>query len=215
MNKSLLITATWEHVKAALKNDSTGHDHWHIYRVWKMAEKIAVIEKADHTIVALAALLHDIGDWKLQADGVDRSAELATQWLRSQHCDETEVAAICDIINNISFRGGKERAALSLEGQIVQDADRLDAIGAIGIARAFTYGGAKQRALYDPNDVPVIGQDVAQYKNNKTSTINHFYEKLLLLKDRMNTEAAKQIAQQRHAYMENFLREFLKEWEGV
>jgi uncharacterized protein len=182
--------------------------------VWKNAITICNHEKADSFMVQLAALLHDLDDWKFNEAG-DETPLRARAWLDS--CDvEIPVAdKICEIITHISYKGANvENKMKSLEGFIVQDADRLDAIGAIGIGRAFAYGGYKNRPMYDPASKPQLHSTFEQYKNSKSATINHFYEKLLLLKDMMNTETAKRIAEQRHEVMVVFLDQFMSEWEG-
>ena len=171
-------------------------------------------EKADSFIVQLAALLHDLDDWKFN-DPEDETPHRAKAWLDSFSLDPSITDAVCRIIRHISFKGAKVANKMdSLEGFIVQDADRLDAIGAIGIARAFAYGGYKNRPLYDPDSLPQTHQTFEQYKNSNSATINHFYEKLLLLKGMMNTATAKRIAEQRHAYMVQYLHQFMNEWEG-
>lgn len=196
-----------------MSGDSSGHDWWHIHRVWHNALAIAGHEVVDTTVVQLAALLHDIGDWKFHDGDETAGPRLARQWLEGQQVDEVTIAHVCDIIANLSFKGaGVEVPTLSLEGQVVQDADRLDAIGAIGIARAFAYGGSKGRQMHDPDAAPTMHATFEQYKANTGTTINHFHEKLLLLKDRLNTPTARAMAERRHAFMLEFLREFEAEW---
>lgn len=215
MNASNLIDRTAEHVQTVLAGDGTGHDRWHVYRVWKMAQRIGRAENADLFVVELAALLHDIADWKLHDGDALVGPARAKEWLDSQHAVPDVSEHVCQIIGSISFKGaGVRQPPLSLEGRVVQDADRLDAIGAIGIARAFTYGGAKGRAVYDPAIKPVEHRTAEAYLNSGGHTINHFYEKLLLLKDRMNTTTGRAIADQRHNFMEDYLRRFYEEWEG-
>lgn len=209
-----IIRRTVEHVRAVFAQDSSGHDWWHIYRVWQVAQTIGAREGGDPFVVQMAALLHDLDDYKLfpDADGTPRRA---LAWMGQVGLDEAVTAHVRDIITGLSFKGAKVSDEMpTLEGKIVQDADRLDAIGAIGIARAFAYGGYKGRALYDPADAPTLYTDYEQYKKNQSNTINHFYEKLLLLRDRIKTPTARQIADQRHAFMEQFLAQFYKEWEG-
>jgi uncharacterized protein len=214
MNQTDLLQKTAAYIKQEFSNDSSGHDWWHIYRVWKNAITICEHEKADSFIVQLAALLHDLDDWKFNESG-DETPLRAKAWLDSLAIDRSITDAVCRIIIHISYKGaGVENKMDSLEGFIVQDADRLDAIGAIGIGRAFAYGGYKNRAMYDPESPPQLHQTFEEYKNSKSATINHFYEKLLLLKDMMNTPTAKRIAEQRHAVMVQFLDQFMKEWEG-
>ena len=214
MNQQEIIQKTAEYIKQEFQNDSSGHDWWHIYRVWKTAITLCEQEKADPFIVQLAALLHDLDDWKFN-QSEDETPLRARRWLESCFVDIHIADKVCQIIQHISYKGaGVENKMNSLEGFIVQDADRLDAIGAIGIARAFAYGGYKNRMIYDPASKPEMHETFEEYKNSKSDTINHFYEKLLLLKDMMNTSAAKQIAEQRHAVMVRFLEQFMKEWEG-
>ena len=216
MNQTDIIQKTVDYIKGEFSSDSSGHDWWHIYRVWKNAITICEhdAQQADAFIVQLAALLHDLDDWKFNDSG-DETPLRAKAWLDSLSIDRSITDAVCHIITHISYKGADvENKMDSLEGFIVQDADRLDAIGAIGIARAFAYGGYKDRPMYDPGTPPQLHQTFEQYKNSNSATINHFYEKLLLLKDMMNTPAAKRIAQQRHEYMEQFLDQFMNEWEG-
>jgi uncharacterized protein len=214
MTNEDIIAKTADYVRQEFQNDSSGHDWWHIYRVWKTALAICKYENADVYIVELAALLHDLDDWKL-TPSADGSPLRAAAWLRQLEVDTAVSAQVCDIITHLSFKGaGVENKISTIEGKIVQDADRLDAIGAVGIGRAFAYGGHAGRPLYDPDEPPRMHASFEQYKNSQSATINHFYEKLLLLKDRMNTETAKKIAEDRHAFMEQFLERFLNEWDG-
>jgi len=214
MNQSHIIQKTAEYIKQEFSEDSSGHDWWHIYRVWKNAITICEHEKADPFIVELAALLHDLDDWKFNDTG-DETPLRAKAWLDSCGVEIPIADEVCEIIKHISYKGaGVENKMKSLEGFIVQDADRLDAIGAIGIGRAFAYGGYKNRPMYDPESAPQMHATFEQYKNSKSATINHFYEKLLLLKDMMNTPTAQKIAEQRHEVMLGFLDQFMKEWEG-
>ncbi|HNC07611.1 MAG TPA: HD domain-containing protein [Anaerolineales bacterium] len=214
MTRDEVIQKTADYIKQEFLNDSSGHDWWHIYRVWKNAIAICEIEKADAYLVQLAALLHDLDDWKFNASG-DETPLRARAWLDSCSIDPITADNVCKIITHISYKGaGVENKMDSLEGFIVQDADRLDAIGAIGIGRAFAYGGYKNRPLYDPDMPPKLHASFEEYKNSKSATINHFYEKLLLLKGMMNTQTAKRIAEQRHKVMEDFLSQFMLEWEG-
>lgn len=201
-------------VKARFITDSGGHDWWHIHRVWKMSKFIAEKEGADLFIVELAALLHDIADWKYHHGDEFIGGKTARSLLSNYPISESIVNEVVLIIDSLSFKGAAvETPMISLEGKIVQDADRLDAIGAIGIARTFAYGGMKGRSMYDPVVKPHLHDTFEAYKNAVGPTINHFYEKLLLLKDRMNTETAKQIAAKRHTFMEVFLTQFFEEWE--
>ncbi len=214
MNKNDIIQKTAEYIKGEFSNDSSGHDWWHIYRVWKNAITICEYEKADRFIVELAALLHDLDDWKFNESG-DETPLRARVWLESCSVDIPTAETVCEIIKHISYKGAAvENKIKSIEGFIVQDADRLDAIGAIGIGRAFAYGGYKNRMMYDPDSPPQMHTSFEEYKNSKSATINHFYEKLLLLKDMMNTKTAKRIAEQRHSVMVEFLGQFMDEWDG-
>jgi uncharacterized protein len=214
MTPNEMIEKTAEYVRCEFQNDSSGHDWWHIHRVWKNALSICRGEKADIFIVELAALLHDLDDWKLNPSA-DGTPVRAAAWLRQMGVDSAVSEHVCQIIAHLSFKGaGVENKINTIEGMIVQDADRLDAIGAVGIGRAFAYGGHAGRPIYDPNEPPQMHQSFEQYKNSRSATINHFYEKLFLLKERMNTPTAKRIAGERHAYMEEFVARFLREWDG-
>jgi len=215
MNKPAILKATKKHVRKMLEGEGSGHDWWHIYRVWMMSKRLAKGEKADMFVVELAALLHDIADWKFNKGRFDIGPKIARAWLEKLKVDEAAIAHVCEIVKNISFKGaGVKNLINTKEGMVVQDADRLDAMGAIGIARAFAYGGYAGRTMYDPEIKSVKHRSFAAYKNAKSGTINHFYEKLLLLKDRMNTKTAKKIAAARHKFMEQYLDHFYKEWEG-
>jgi len=215
MNTTDLINNTILFVKQKLENAEGGHDWFHIERVYKNAILIAKEENCNLQIVQLGALLHDIADSKFHDGDESVGPKVAKAFLESQDVSEDIIDAVINIIENISFKGGNfEKKINSIELDIVQDADRLDAIGAIGIARTFNYGGFKNRKLYDPEIAPNLTMSKEEYKNSQAPTINHFYEKLLLLKDKMNTETGKQIAQQRHRFMESFLAQFYAEWEG-
>ena len=215
MNTTDLINNTILFVKQKLENAEGGHDWFHIERVYKNALLIAKEENCNLQIVQLGALLHDIADSKFHDGDESVGPKVAKAFLESQDVSEDIIDAVINIIENISFKGGNfEKKINSIELDIVQDADRLDAIGAIGIARTFNYGGFKNRTLYDPEIAPNLTMSKEEYKNSQAPTINHFYEKLLLLKDKMNTETGKQIAQQRHRFMESFLAQFYAEWEG-
>lgn len=210
-----LINKTVDFVKNSLQNAESGHDWWHIERVWKNTQLLLKTEKADHLIVELAALLHDIADAKFHDGNEDIGPATARNFLQSLAVSENIVYHVEQIIRHISFKSSFEPAHYSsIEMKVVQDADRLDAIGAIGIARAFTYGGYKNRELYNPAIAPNLNQTKEEYKNSTAPTLNHFYEKLLLLKDKMNTPSGKTIAIQRHAFMEGFLKQFNAEWVG-
>ena len=211
----MLIEKTIAFVKQKLKNAEGGHDWFHIERVYKNALLIAKEETCDLTVVKLGALLHDIADSKFHDGDETVGPRTARTFLESQNIEETTIQHVINIIENISFKGGNfEKKFDSLELEIVQDADRLDAIGAIGIARTFNYGGFKNRTLYNPEIAPNLNMSKEEYKISEAPTLNHFYEKLLLLKDKMNTETGKKIALERHNYMENFLSQFLEELEG-
>lgn len=216
MNKKQVIKNTAEFVQSSLKNAEGGHDWFHILRVWNNAKLIAKTENIDHFIVELGALLHDIADSKFHNGDETIGPKIAREFLESLHVQETVIIHVEHIITNISYKGGNfQQKFNSTELAVIQDADRLDAIGAIGIARCFNYGGFKNRPLYNPEIEPNLHQTKEEYKNNSAPTINHFYEKLLLLKDRMNTKTGKKIAEERHQYMETFLQQFYDEWEGL
>lgn len=209
-----MIQNTADFVKEQLANTEGGHDWWHIYRVWNNTKLILKTEKADRLICELGALLHDISDHKFHSDPATGPDKAGT-FLRLQAAEERTIHGVIDIIENISFSSSFEHPGKkSPELQVVQDADRLDAMGAIGIARAFNYGGFKNRKIYDPQVHPVIYSSTEEYAGSQSPTINHFYEKLLLLKDRMNTATGKAIAEKRHEYMEDFLNRFFEEWKG-
>ncbi len=215
MDRQLMVDKTAEYVKERMAGDSSGHDWWHVYRVWKTAVRIGKKEGVDLFTVELAALLHDIADFKFHGGDESAGPRAAREWLEKLGTDESVVFHVCEIIRDISFKGANVSTKMKTkEGMVVQDADRLDAIGAIGIARTFAYGGSKGRVMYDPDIKPVMHQSFEQYKNSKNPTLNHFYEKLLLLKNLMNTKTAKDMAERRHKLMEDFLSEFFREWEG-
>lgn len=210
-----LIDNTKAFVKRQLENAEGGHDWFHIERVYNNALHIAKGEDCDLTIVQLGALLHDIADSKFH--GGDETIGPATAWkfLEQENVPEAIIIHVVNIIENISFKGGhNERKFSSIELDIVQDADRLDALGAIGIARTFNYGGFKNRTIHDPSIAPNLNMTKEEYKASTAPTINHFYEKLLLLKDRMNTKTGTAIAEGRHEYMVTFLSQFYAEWDG-
>ncbi len=215
MNKQQIISNTVAFVKATLKNAEGGHDWFHILRVWNNAKLIAQHENVDDFIVELGALLHDIADSKFHNGDEAVGPKVARKFLESQQVEETVIIHIENIITNISYKGGNfEQKFTSSELKVVQDADRLDAIGAVGIARCFNYGGFKNRTLYNPEIKPKLNQTKEEYKNSEAPTINHFYEKLLLLKDKMNTVSGRRLAEERHIYMEQFLTQFYNEWNG-
>ncbi|WP_417431097.1 HD domain-containing protein [Halpernia sp.] len=213
-----LISKTIDFVKLKLKNAEAGHDWFHIERVWKLSKKIAENEDGDLEIIELGALLHDIADPKFHNGDEELALKISRDFLESQNLEDVKIKKVLFIIKNISFKNRNEKAEISIENpvkelQIVQDADHLDAIGAIGIARTFNFGGFKNNKMYDPEILPKLKMSKEEYKKSDGTTINHFYEKLLLLKDLMNTETAKKIASKRHDFMENFLNEFLQEWD--
>lgn len=202
-------------VKQKLENAEAGHDWFHIERVYKNALLIAQHEDCDIEIVKLGALLHDIADSKFNDGDETVGPRIAREFLVGQNVEKEKIEHVVNIIENISFKGGNfEKKFTSIELEIVQDADRLDAIGAIGIARTFNYGGFKNRQLYNPNISPKMNMTKEEYKNSDAPTLNHFYEKLLLLKDKMNTKTGKELAVNRHRFMENFLSQFYAEWDG-
>jgi uncharacterized protein len=216
MNNDLLITSTVKFVKETLAGAESGHDWWHILRVWNNAKLIAQTEDVDMTIVELAALLHDIADSKFNNGDEEIGPQTAAKFLREQGADEAVIEQVALIIKHLSFKASFDRQTyFSNELAVVQDADRLDAIGAIGIARAFTYGGYKNREMYNPEIKVDLNLTKEAYKNSTAPTINHFYEKLLLLKDKMNTSTGKQLAQKRHNFMELYLQQFYNEWDGT
>lgn len=202
-------------VKESLKEAESGHDWWHIERVWKLARHIAENEEADLLVIELAALLHDIADAKFHGGDEEIGPVTAVNFLKSIYLDEKTVFHVEQIIRNMSFKSSLGEVTFhSKELEVVQDADRLDAIGAIGIARAFTYGGYKNRELYNPSVPPNPNMSKEEYKTSTNPTINHFYEKLLLLRDKMNTETGRKMAEERHLFMEKFLMQFYAEWNG-
>jgi uncharacterized protein len=215
MDKGEILKQTDTHVRSLLSGEGSGHDWWHVDCVRKTALHIAKEEKADLFIVELGALLHDIADWKFHKGDDSVGPRMAREWLQKLGVDEQTINHVCEIIKDISFKGaGVKTAMKTKEGMIVQDADRIQALGAIGVARCFAYGGSKAREIYNPDIKPTMHQSFEQYKSANGTSLNHFYEKLLLLKDRMNTAAGKKIAEKRHAYMEQFLEQFYKEWNG-
>lgn len=213
---SSTIKNTINFVQEELKNAEGGHDWFHIERVWKNAQLIAQSEKVNLEIIELGALLHDIADSKFHNGDETIGPNKAAAFLTTQKLPRETIEHIISIIKNISFGGGnRQQQFTSPELDVIQDADRLDAIGAIGIARTFNYGGFKNRAMYDPNIQPDLNMSKEEYKKSTAPTINHFYEKLLLLKDRMNTDTGREIAQQRHEFMELYLKQFYNEWNGI
>ena len=213
MNKEKIIQKVEDYIKETLSNEPTGHDWWHSWRVWKMSKEITKKEGGDLFIIELAALLHDVADWKFHDGNIKVGSEKAKTLLKNLGVNDKSIKHICHIIDNVSFKGaGVKNKIKTREGMVVQDADRLDVIGAVGIARTFAYGGFKGREIYNPAIKPKLHKSFKEYKKNKSTSINHFYEKLLLLKDRLNTKTAKKIAQKRHEFIKNYLKQFFKEW---
>ncbi|HBF87936.1 MAG TPA: phosphohydrolase [Bacteroidales bacterium] len=213
--ESNIIAKTIAFVKSELKNAEGGHDWWHVYRVWKTSKEIAKTEKVNLLVVELSSLLHDIADSKFHMGDETIGIKKAKDFLNSEGVENEIISQVISIIENISFKGGNFNLSFtSPELMLVQDADRLDAIGAIGIARAFNYGGFKNRELFNPEIKPNLNMSKEEYKKSTAPTINHFYEKLLLLKDRMNTAKGKELAIKRHEFMETYLEQFYNEFEG-
>lgn len=210
----MIINDALEFVRNTFRDDYSGHDYFHSLRVYKMAARLAEQENADLQTVQLAALLHDVDDIKLSPETYVNK-DKAVGFLRKHGISEAMINTICKIIGEVSFKGTDSTAPDTIEGKCVQDADRLDAMGAIGIARAFAYGGNHHRIIYDPEIKPTLNMDGDEYQSHVSTTINHFYEKLFQLKDLMNTETAKKIAEQRENYMRIYISEFLCEWDGI
>ena len=209
-----LVQNATKFIKEVFQNDFSGHDFFHSMRVYRTAMKIAPAEHADMEVVALAALLHDVDDRKLSPMTAEKK-ENAARFMRSQNVPESEIRQVCQIIDEVSFKGTDSVRPSTPEGKCVQDADRLDALGAIGIARTFAYGGNHNRAIYDPELPPRTAMNQAQYYSSKSTSLSHFYEKLFLLEGMMNTETGKAIARKRTQYMQQFVDEFLNEWDGL
>lgn len=213
MQDQKLIETIKNHVQETFKNDSTGHDWFHVKRVYDMSCYLHSVEGGNRTVIELASLLHDISDHKLNGGKLNIGGQVGYELLRKHGCSKNIACKVKDIIDAVSFKGAKVKdKPTSWEAKIVQDADRLDAIGAIGIARAFAYGGNKNRPIFDPNIKPTCHKSFEQYANDKSHTINHFHEKLLLLKDRLHTDTAIKIGKERHNLMVSFLNQFDKEW---
>ena len=211
-----LVERVSRSVRRAMAGDGTGHDWWHVWRVWRTAVRLAKTEpRADRTIVELGALLYDLGDWKLHGGDLEAAPREAARLLERLGAGEALRRRVGQVCREISFKGaGVADRPTTLEARIVQDADRLDALGAVGIARTFAYGGAKGRLIYEPGVRPVLHGSFASYRRSKSHTINHFHEKLLLLRDRLHTRGARRIARERHAYLVGFLKRFHAEWDG-
>jgi len=215
MNHKEIIQRTENYISSEFCSEGSGHDWFHVDRVRKMSLTIGQKEPCNLFVVEMAALLHDLDDWKL-TDPSSPALSKTENWLTEVEFEADLKAKIIEIISEVSFKGaGTNTPVSSIEAAVVQDADRLDAIGAIGIARTFAYGGHKSRLIYDPEIPAELHEDFELYKKSQAPTINHFYEKLLLLKDRMNTETARQLAVGRHEFMKNYLNQFFKEWEAV
>ncbi|TGE24375.1 HD domain-containing protein [Hymenobacter aquaticus] len=216
LSSEQLIAQTADFVRAKFLGEGSGHDWEHIRRVWLTSRALAAtVPAADQMVTELAALLHDVADWKFHAGDEEAGPRAARAWLHGLHAEESVIQRVETIIREISFKGlGVPTPMSTPEGEVVQDADRLDAIGAIGVARAFAYGGHKGRPLHDSSVAPVVHDSFESYKKNTAPTINHFYEKLLHLRERLHTPAARQLAQERHQFLETFLAQFLREWEG-
>ena len=209
---NLIVNKCIEYVNEYFKNESSGHDFYHTLRVYNTAKKIAILENADVEIVMLAALLHDVDDIKISPNTY-KNKDHARCFLKENNVDINKINLITQIIEEVSYKGTDSVIPFTIEGKIVQDADRLDAIGAIGIARAFAYGGNHNRVMYDPNIVPNLEMNEEEYRNHVSTTINHFYEKLFNLKDLMNTTTGKELAISKDEYMRAFVKRFLDEWE--
>jgi len=208
-----IIEEAISYVKSVFENDYSGHDYFHTIRVYHTALTIAKREKADELIVSLAALLHDVDDEKLSKETY-QNKDKAVSFMKKHNLSQEMIEKVITAIQEVSFVGTDSVEPSTIEGKCVQDADRLDAIGAIGIARCFAYGGSHHRVIYDPAEQPMLNMNKEQYRNHVSTTVNHFYEKLFLLKDMMNTSTAKMIAEKRDEYMHSFINEFLEEWEG-
>lgn len=211
-----LVAGVSASVRRRMEGEGSGHDWWHVWRVWRTAERLARTERrADRVVVSLGALLHDVGDWKFHGGDEEAASREAAKFLRKSRATPELVARVAQVCREVSFKGaGVADRPTSLEARIVQDADRLDAIGAVGVARSFAYGGAKGRLMYEPGVKPVLHGSFAAYKKSKSHTINHFHEKLLLLKGRLHTREARRIARERHAFLVTFLKRFHAEWDG-
>ncbi len=213
MEDQELVAATALHMEQLFDGEGSGHDWWHIRRVWQMALTIGSAEKANLLVVQLAALLHDVADWKFNKGDEEAGPHEAAKWLSELGAKEDIIERVCQIIREVTFKGaGVETKPSSLEAAVVQDADRLDAIGAIGVGRAFAYGGHQNRSMYNPHRSPQLHASFEDYKKDEGATLNHFYEKLFLLKDRLTTPTGKTLAAKRHQFMEQFVMQFLQEW---
>lgn len=214
MNRDDVVLRAEQWAKEALGGDASGHDWWHVERVRRMALRLGAETGADLRVCELAALLHDIADEKLCGDERAGLGKLR-EWLDGQDVPSEEAAHIVEIVGTMSFKGGGRAGMRTLEGKVVQDADRLDALGAVGIARTFAYSGWKGQPMHDPGLPPRTLMTPEQYRHGKSTAYNHFYEKLLTLKEKMNTDAARRLAEVRHRHMEQYLEQFRREWEGI
>lgn len=216
MDHDAIIKGAENEVRRRLEGEGSGHDWWHVHRVRNLAVRLAKEEGADAYVAELGALMHDIADWKFHGGDDTAGPRAAREVLEALGADAATVEHVCDIVATISFKGAGVTVPMKTpEGRVVQDADRLEALGAIGIGRAFAYGGFKQRQMHVPGAAPVMHATAEAYKKSEGTTINHFHEKLLHLKDRMNTAAGKRLAEERHRYMEDYLHRFDAEWEGA
>lgn len=207
------VELTHKLILEKFKNESSGHDFWHVVRVVGLAQHLHEKEGGDLFMILMTAWLHDIADWKFHQGDLHKGPAEAHRWMSDLAIPENQIDAICHTIKNLSYKGAQvQQETLSLEGKIVQDADRLDAMGAIGIARTFAYGGHVGSAMYEPSRMPTLHHDAQAYVQDRSHTINHFYEKLLLLKDRMHTATARQLAEVRHQRLQTFLQNFMEEW---
>lgn len=215
MERAAVMARTEAQVRAALAGEGTGHDWWHADRVRHLALRLGEEEGADPFVVGLAALLHDLADWKFRGGDEGAAPREAAAWLEGNGVAPEVVAHVAEIVGTLSFKGAAVATPMrTLEGRVVQDADRLDALGAIGVARAFAYGGSRGQPLHDPEIAPARHGSAAAYMAGGGTTLNHFDEKLLLLRDRLNTDAARRLADGRHRFMEEFVTRFLAEWDG-
>lgn len=213
-NSAALLSGAEAFAREELGPDTTGHDYWHARRVVRLTERIGREEGADLLVCGLAAWLHDVADYKIAGSDEEGMRRVAA-WLKGQGVEEALRRHVLEIVGTMSFAGGGRPPMATLEGRVVQDADRLDALGAIGIARTFAFGGAHHRPLYDPAEPPRRSMSTEEYRANRGSSLNHFYEKLLLLRERINTAAGRRLAEERHRYLEEFVERFLAEWEGM
>lgn len=210
-----IIASVAKIVEERFSEEGSGHDWWHMYRVWQLSKKLGKAEGSDPFVTELGALLHDIADFKFHDGDLSAGPREARKILEELGVDEVVVRAVCHIVENVSYKGAGEKNKMQgLEGKVVQDADRLDAIGAIGISRVFSYSGSKGRLIHHPDQKPELHATFEAYKSSQGTSINHFYEKLLLLKDRMNTKSGKKMAERRHQFMEEYLKEFYAEWSA-